>query len=174
MQWLKKGQRMRHLCLSQPYVCKKSKFHQILSHYKICTWKQVTSAQLMSFIQIIQNKQTNISQNIWIHLLTVRAKQQIQTCRMMNYLFHWDLMKKTGKEQHLTSSWVMQEQLIRTTYLQKNPSTKQTSQAGVSVESCFLHRSHKIYSLHLNIQGEIALYFPIVRLARPDKIKMYC
>lgn len=67
----------------------------------------------------------------------------------------------------------MQEQLIRTTYLQKNPSAKQTSQAGVSVESSFLHTSYKIYSLRLNIQGEIALYFPIICLAGPDKIKIY-
>lgn len=145
---------MRHLCLSQPYDCKQAKFPQTLSHYKICTWKWVTFAELMCLIQIIQNEQTHISQNLWIHLLTVSAKQQIWTYRMMNYLFHWDLMKKTGKEQHLTSSWVMQEQLIRTTYLQKNPSEKQTSQARVSVESCFLHRSPKIYSLHLNIQGK--------------------
>lgn len=133
-----------------------------------------TSAGLICLIQIIQNEYTYSSQNLWMHLLTVSAKQQIWTYRMMNYLFHWDLMKETGKEQLLTSSSVMQEQLIRTTYLQKNPSAKQTSQAGVSVESCFLHRSHKIYSFHLNIQEEIALYFPIIRLVRPDKIKIYC
>lgn len=164
---------MRHLCLSQPCDCKKGKFPQTLSAYKICTWKQATCAELMCLIQMIQNEQTNISQSLWIHLLTVSAKQQIWTYRMMKYLFHWDLMKKTGKEQHLTSSWVMQEQLIRTTYLQKNPSAKQTSQAGVSAESSFLHTSHRIYLLCLNIQGKIALYFPIICLARPDKIKIY-
>ena len=43
------------------------------------------------------------------NLLTRSTTQQIWTYRMMNYLFHWDFVKKTWKDQNLTSGWVIQE-----------------------------------------------------------------
>lgn len=105
-----------------------------------------------------------------MHLLTMNATQIFITQddeihALMR--FHEDL-KKTKFDKQLSYTGIVNLNNLSP----KAPKCKETSQVGVSVERYFFHQSNEIYSFNPNIQRRSSTLFPIICLAKLDKINM--